>query len=431
MKRLAYVLGTFPALTETFVLGEIQALRAQGVELHLFALRRPTGVHQTSAGSDLARTTAYGPSLSRWDLWRHHLRALRRAPGRYLKTLGSVLLHTVANPVHCLKSLGVFAVAIVFAEVIRERRIKHVHAHWATYPATAAYVISRLLDVPYSFTAHVYDATLIRAMIREKIRRAAFVVTCTRWNRQRLTALVPEAQSKILVNHHGIFLDRFASNGKPDSRSPDRFRILSCGSLYPRKGFPDLLEACRLLRDRGWKFHCTIIGEGPLRRRLERLIRTHGLGDCVHLAGALPQSEVIQHYRTADLFVLPCVTDHLGWDELFTEPVKLLEVGFAIPFRPITDGIPNVLVEAMAMGIPVVSTAVAGIPELIENDRTGMLVPEKTPRALAAVIERLLQNPHERRELAHRGRAFVHQQFDRLENIRELVTLFSNSLAEN
>jgi glycosyltransferase involved in cell wall biosynthesis len=145
----------------------------------------------------------------------------------------------------------------------------------------------------------------------------------------------------------------------------------------------------------------------------------------------LPQSEVIQHYRTADLFVLPCVTDHLGWDELFTEPVKLLEVGFAIPFRPITDGIPNVLVEAMAMGIPVVSTTVAGTPELIENGRTGMLVPEKTPPALAAVIERLLQNPHERRELAHRARAVVHQRFDRLENIRELVTFFTTSFAEN
>ena len=426
MKRLAYLMGTFPALTETFVLGEIQALCAQGVELHLFALRRPEGVHQTPEGADLAANTRYSPSFISWDLWGPNLRALRRSPARYLRILGGLLARTLLNPIHCIKSLGLFPAAVAFAEVIRERGIEHIHAHWATYPATAAYIISRLLDIPFSFTAHAYDATLIRALIREKVRRAAFIVTCTRLNHRFLKALVPEADPKILVNHHGIFLDKFVPNGRQSSQNKEPFHILSCGSLYPRKGIPDLLEACRLLRDGGWNFCCTIVGEGPLRHRLELFLRQHRLEQCVRLLGALPQKQLIHHYQEADLFVLPCMTDYLGWDEFFTDPLLLLEVGLAIPFRPITDGIPNVLVEAMAIGVPVISTTVAGVPELIEDERTGLLVPERNPAALAKAIERLLKNPHWRQELARRARDTVRERFDRSKNVQELVRIFAS-----
>ncbi|MBI4488809.1 MAG: glycosyltransferase family 4 protein [Deltaproteobacteria bacterium] len=425
MKRLAYLMGTFPALTETFILGEIHALRAQGIDLHLFALRRPKGVHKTPEAEDLAARTLYSPSFLSRRLWEPNLRALRRSPGRYLKILAEVIVRTLVNPVHCLKSLGMLPVAVAFAEVIRERGIERIHAHWANYPATAAYIISRLLNIPYSLTAHIYDATLIRTMMREKFRRAEFVVTCTRWNQQLITALVPEAEGKVLVNYHGIFLDKFLPNGKRLSEDKEKFHIVSCGSLYPRKGFPDLLKACQLLRDRGSSFRCTIIGEGPLRPRLERFIREHQLEQCVDLLGALPQREVIRHYQKADLFVLPCMTDHLGWDELFSDPLLLLEVGLAIPFRPITDGIPNVLVEAMAMGIPVVSTTVAGIPELIKDGQNGVLVPERNPLALAAAIDRLFKDSHLRRELAQRGRDTVLQRFDRSKNIQELLKIFT------
>lgn len=428
MKRLAYLMGTFPALTETFILGEIRALCAQGIELHLFSLRRPKGVSQLVEEADFMTMTHYGPSLLSWQVWGPNLRMLCAFPGRYLRILGSLLAHTAVNPIHCLKTLGIFPIAVAFAEVILHKGIKHIHAHWANYPASAAYIISRLLDIPYSFTAHAYDATLIRAMMREKVRRAAFIVTCTRFNREALTALIPESEAKIVVNYHGIFLDRFVPNGKQILQCQDTFHILSCGSLYPRKGFPDLVEACRLLRDRGWKFRCEIIGEGPLRHRLERSIKAYELEEVVCLLGAMSQKQVIDHYRKADLFVLPCATDKLGWDEVFTDPTLLLEVGLAIPFRPITDGIPNVLVEAMAMRIPVVSTTVAAIPELIQDGRTGTLVPERNPLALAAAMEHLLKDPHRRQAFAEGGRETVRQYFDRIENTRALLTTFTAQL---
>lgn len=427
MKRLAYIMGTFPALTETFVLGEIQALVDTGVQVELFSLLRPRTSYDQSHGQALAARTRYGPRLGSRELWAANLRVLRRFPGRYLRTLAAVAGRTVLNPVHCLKSLGLFPVAVAFADQMERDGIDHVHAHWANYPATAAYVAARVLARPFSITAHVYDATLIRSLMREKLRRARFVVTCNRWSAERLARLAPEARARIVVNYHGVTLDRFV----PGDRDPGPLSIVSCGSLHPRKGFPVLLEACRILRARGWKFRCTLVGEGPQRGQLERFIAKHQLDDCVTLLGAQPHGEVLRHYREADLFVLACLTDYLGWREIFSDPVLLLEVGPAIPFRPITDGIPNVLAEAMAMELPVVSTTVAGVPELVEHGRSGLLVPERNPAALAAAIESLLENPERRRELGRHGRIAVHERFDRTKNIRDLIRLFDPSTTDS
>ena len=421
-RRFAFVMGTFPALTETFVLGEIQAIVDAGVTVDLYALRRPRRTHDASQGEALAARTHYSPPITSRALWAANLRVLARHPGRYLGALTAVATRTALNPVHCVKSIGLFPVAVAFAERMRRDGVQQVHAHWASHPATAAYVAARLLGIPYSVTAHNYDATLIRSMMREKIRRARVVVTCNAWNAQRLAALVPEARPRIVLNYHGVTLERFAPAervGGPGATEP--FRILSCGSLHPRKGFPVLLEACARLRDEGRAFRCAILGDGPERPRLERLIADRRLGGHVALLGAQPHREVIRRYREADVFALACMTDYLGWGEIRSDPLLLLEVGLAIPFRPLTDGIPNVLVEAMAMGLPVVSTSVAGIPELVADWRTGLLVPEQDPAALATAIGRLMDDPALRETLGRHARAEVAERFDRGKNIRDLV----------
>jgi glycosyltransferase involved in cell wall biosynthesis len=430
VKRLAYLLGTFPALTETFIQGEIEALAAAGQPPALFALCRSRGHLDLGKRDDLVERTHYGASFTSPALWRANAAAFRRAPGRYLRVLGSILGRTLLNPVVCMKSLGIFPVAVEFAERMRERGIEHVHAHWANFPATAAYIVSRLLGIPFSVTAHNYDATLIRALFREKMRRASFIVTCNRWNAQRIIDLVPEAHAKVIVNYHGAVLDRFAPD-RAATRTGDTMHIVSCGSLYPRKGFPVLLEACRRLRDRGHAFQCTIIGEGPMRRRLQRFVDRHRLGDCVRLIGAQPHAGVVEHYRRADLFVLACITDYLGLEDIVVEPLLLLQVGPAIPFRPLTDGIPNVIAEAMAMELPVISTYVAGIPELVQDGRNGLLVPEKDPDALVTAMERLMADAQMRRRLGERARETVLEMWDRRKNIRELLTLFVDGTHAN
>ena len=193
-RRFAYLMGTFPALTETFVLGEIQALADAGVRVELYSLRRPRTILEQSPGQDLAAVTHYGPSPWGRELWAANLRVLRQFPRRYLGTLAAVAARTVLNPVHCVKSLGLFPTAIAFADSMARSGVEHVHAHWASYPATAAYVVARILGIPYSITAHVYDATLIRSLMREKVRRASFIVTCNAWSARRLAELVPEAR---------------------------------------------------------------------------------------------------------------------------------------------------------------------------------------------------------------------------------------------
>ena len=429
MARVAYVIGTFPTLTETFVAREVQALRAVGADVELFALRRPGPGHADADGTEMMSETFYGSSLSWRNLWNANVSVLRRGPLRYLQALAAVLDHTGLNPVHCMKSLAIFPVAVAFAERMQRRGVTHVHAHWANYPATAAYVIARLLGIRYSFTAHAHDASMIRAMLREKVRRAAFVMTCNRWNQDWLRRYVPEARSRIFLNYHGVVMDRFVPSRSPRDPRRDGVTIFSCGSLYPRKGFPYLLEACRRLRDRGLAIECVIAGDGPMRPELQRFIDRHELGRHVRLVGAVAPRDVYDFYRWADLFVLACVTDYLGWREVFIDRnlLLLLEVGLAIPFRPQTDGIPNVLVEAMAMKIPVISTPVAGIPELVQDGRTGCLVPEKDPAALARAIERLARDPDERAALGSAGREAVLARFDRSQNIHELVEIFRAS----
>jgi glycosyltransferase involved in cell wall biosynthesis len=428
MKRLAYLMGTFPALTETFVLGEIEALGEAGVKVDLYSLRRPRTAHDRSQGEAMAAQTRYGLSLGRRALWAANLRVFAKAPRRYLGALASVAGRTALNPIHCLKSLGLFPVAAAFADAMARDGVEHVHAHWANYPATAAYVVARILGIPFSVTAHVYDATLVRSLMREKIRRARFVVTCNAWSAERLARLTPEARARIILNYHGVTLERFDLAGcERTAGAPCALRIFSCGSLYPRKGFPVLLEACRRLRDRGRAFQCTILGEGPERARLERFVADHDLSSCVTLLGAQPHRDVLRQYRQADLFVLACMTDYLGWRDLATDPLLVLEVGLAIPFRPITDGIPNVLVEAMAMGLPVVSTTVAGVPELVEHGHTGLLVPEQDPAALALAIERLMDDPGLRATMGARARLHVSERFDRRKNIQDLVRILDPS----
>jgi len=423
----------FPSLTETFIFGEIAELRRRGLPLELFALTPlKDGWTCQPDAQQLAGEVTYAAPLLSWRVLTANLRWLVRRPARYLGTLGFLTAAAWRNPVHWAKAVYVFFRAAEFADHMRRRDVGHIHAHWATYPATAAYVVSRVLGIPFSITAHVYDATLIRSLMREKVRRARFIVTCNAWSARRLAALVPEAGPRIFLNYHGITLERFVPDGSSPAPAPEGvFRIFSCGSLHPRKGFPVLLEAFRRLRDRGRAFTCTILGEGPERGRLERLIAAHGLQQHVTLLGARPHREVLRQYGEADLFVLACMTDYLGWREVFADPVLLLEVGLAIPFRLLTDGIPNVLVEAMAMGLPVVSTTVAGVPELIEDGRTGLLVPEQDPGALATAIERLMDDPALRDRLRTNARADVHARFDRRRNVQDLVRILDPSTVGN
>jgi glycosyltransferase involved in cell wall biosynthesis len=272
-----------------------------------------------------------------------------------------------------------------------------------------ALVASRLLDARYSVTAHAREIYVAPVLLPERISNAAFTATCTEYNRRHLATLVDRSTGeRILRLYHGLDLSTF--DGRP-RRAEDAQRplLLSVAQLWERKGLEDLVRACGHLRDRGSEFRCEIVGEGPLRPRLEALIAELRLGELVTLTGPLPHPEVVARLAAARAFVLPCVVAPDG-DR---------------------DGIPNVILEAMASGLPVVSTPVSGIPEVVRDGETGYLVPEHDPEAVASACERLLTDADLASRLGEAGRVFVRREFDLHRNVDRLIDRFAATTASS
>ncbi len=392
--KVAYLLKTFPKLSETFILNEILELERQGLELHIFSLREPSeakmhaAVAEVRAGVKRLRYVTPVPALHRIPFERYAQRLQRsndrwfiflRRPIRYLRTL---LFHARQGG-----RKRYFEQALGLARELLRGGFTHLHAHFANEPTSVAQLAHHLTGCAFSFTAHAKDIYLTdRDDLAGKIAAAEFVITCTGFNRKYLTE-VAAGNAPIHVCYHGVDLSRFSGEREDvrASRAAEPPVILSVGRFCEKKGFPYLIQACYRLKRKGRHFVCRIVGFGPLQQELEELIAKLELQDCVFLAGKMTQDKLIHEYRRADLFVLPCLVTDDG-DR---------------------DGIPNVLVEAMAMRIPVVSTPVSGIGELVDHMENGLLAAEKDSEALAAAMETLLDDPPLRHRLGANGRQKV------------------------
>jgi glycosyltransferase involved in cell wall biosynthesis len=283
---------------------------------------------------------------------------------------------------------------------LRRQPPDHIHAHFADRAALVALVAGRLLDLPFSFTAHANDIYVDPVLLPEKLSEAKFVATCTRYNRAFLSRLGKgQFDQKIKPIYHGLDPLRYRRNGHSP---PSRPLVLSVGQLKEKKGFIYLLRACAWLRDRGYALDCQIVGAGPLQRELQAEIGELSLQDTVRLLGALPHDQVIDLYHRATIFVLPAV---LGGDGD-------------------RDGIPNVILEALASGLPVISTRHSGIPEVIEDGTNGLLVPPGDDIALATAIAHLLDHPDLGQELARKGMQAVAEKFSLERNVHQLLSEF-------
>ena len=412
--KLAYVLGEFPSLTETFILREMQELRRRGFELRVFALRKPaegrgfaceargrrqaTPLHTRDADETTfpCESVRYRPSL----LSAESLSAVGyfkiRHPVRFVRAIGQTAAANAAHPLAMLRCLRNVPTAAAFAREALRLGVTHVHAQFASMPADVARMMSALMASDFSISAHAADIHLQPARLLErKVRAARFVAVCTHYGAGEIRRKVGEGTVNLHVIPHGV---PACEAGVPD-RDP---LIVAVGRLQPKKGFVTLVEACRLLRDRGTPFRCVIAGEGPERPRLEQAIDHGHLGDLVQLAGAQSQAQVAALLRRARAFTLPCTTAPNG-DR---------------------DGLPNAILEAMAAGVPVVSTPVGGIPEAIEDGRTGLLVPPDDAGALAGRLEELLKNDGLCRTLSLSGRALVTERFGLERNVALLAELF-------
>jgi colanic acid/amylovoran biosynthesis glycosyltransferase len=403
--RLAVLFSRFPVWNQMFPLADLTALAAAGFELHIFSLQGRRGSIEQEEVEAFKRCIHRAP-LASWATLRETALALRHPPTRrlFLKVVASASRH----PTELAKSLVLFSQAVHFARLARKHGIQHLHAEWASYPATAAWIASELTGIPFSFSAHAYDIYMTQTLLWEKLHRARFVTTCANVNREALVAIGgPEVARTVHVHRHGVDLLRFRPNGRrPGAQPHASSRVLTCGTLAPYKGFEHLVNACVLLLGRGHRLTCTIIGEGPERRRLERQIRRSGLEEQVRLVPPMPQAELSRQYREADLFVLPSVVTRDGN----------------------RDVIPNVLVEAMASGVPVVATRLAGIQELIQDGVHGVLVPPGDSPALADAMANLMADGGRRERLVQEARQRVIDQYDRRKNADGFVGTFRRHL---
>lgn len=389
-------MSRFPTIRETFILYEMLELQQRGVQIDVFPLiqQRESVVHPEVARLD---GHVHYARLCSWQTLADQFYWLRRHPLRYLGAWGKALRGTVFSFDFFLRAFVVVPLAARFARQIRDLHIDHMHAHWATHPALAAFVVHHLTGTPYSFTAHAHDIYMDRTMLAEKMQHASFVVTISRYNQDMLQALYGDATSHhVRVIHCGVDLSVFqprdaaSHTNNANTASDDTLTIVCVAGLEERKGHRYLIEACAALQREGVPFRCVLVGEGPERPAIEAAIKQHGVQEHVVLEGYQPRDRVRELLAGASVVVLPSIT---------TQHNK-------------KEGIPVTLMEALAMAVPVISTQQSGIPELITHEQSGLLVPERDTDSLVDALVRCYLDPAWAAQLGQAGRAHVEREFD-------------------
>jgi len=395
---VGYVVSTWPRLSQTFVVSEILALERAGMRLEIFSVKRPEPEPVHDGVARVRAPVSYLTFHGRWKaILSANLVQLRRQPRRYLRLLVLALSYRSVGVLrHVLR-------AAYLADLLRDHGIVRQHAHFATAPTLVAMFASEMTGVPYSFTAHARDIYVDTrpALLRRQIERARVVVTISEYNRRYLSDISAGANGKVRCIYNGLDLREFTVGAaEPAGRGTPV--VLTVGRLVEKKGLADLVGAVAVLRERGRAVSVEIIGSGPLRGELESLIVRSQLSGTVRLLGAQAPQSVRAAYRRATVFALPCVVTAEG-DR---------------------DGIPTVLLEAMASGVPVISTPVSGVSELIDSRRNGILVEPGQPIALADALEELLEDAGLRKRLARAGRITVEDRFSIDRSAGELIALF-------
>ena len=411
---LAYILKGYPRISETFISNEILLLEQLGFCLRLFPMRRPRenfchdSVKQIKASVDYLPTELMRdmPKLIGPNIFcaaahpRKYCSALALAAKRFRRT------KRIATLKHLFQ-----AGYLVQKHLARDASVVQLHGHFAHSPTSVTMFAAHLADLPFSFTAHAKDIyTSHPEQLREKIAQAEFVTTCTLANKHYLESILEFSATPIHCVYHGIDLSLFNNTRlRLEPKSP--YRLLTIARITEKKGLPTVYRALKLLAERQVAFHHTLIGDGDDREQILGLIEELKLTHCCSWLGTRTHSEVLEHFRDSDLFVLGCEIAKNG-DR---------------------DGIPNVLVESLAMGVPAVSTNVSALPEILINEKTGLTVEPQDSHGLAQAIELLLTDMGLRKSLIATGQQYVRSHFDSVKEIARLAELFrsANPLLQN
>lgn len=391
--RIGYVLKMYPRFSETFILNEILAHEAAGLDLEIFSLRLPNDGRFHEALARVRAPVTYLPHerLKVTELWQFLDQASQEFPGLW-QALEETLTEDISDVYQ----------AVLLAREANLRGITHLHAHFGSVATTVTRLAAHFASLSYSFTAHakdIYHESVQPADLRCKLNDAVTVVTVSQYNLTYLRQTYGQAANRVHCIYNGLDLDQFPYHS-PLNRPP---KIVAVGRLVEKKGFTYLIDACKLLADQGREFQAEIVGTGLLEADLRDQINQLGLADYVKLIGPRPQDEVKQHVQQAAVFAAPCVVAQDGN----------------------RDGLPTVLLEAMALGTPCVSTDVTGIPEVIHPDVTGLGVPQRDPAALADAMARLLDDDTLRVQLATAARRLIEAEFNIHRNAARIREIFA------
>ncbi|MDM9382255.1 glycosyltransferase [Chlorogloeopsis sp. ULAP01] len=397
--KVGYVLKRYPRYSETFVVSEILAHEAAGLNIQIFALHPPLDGHFQDIIAQVRSPVTY---LFSHDLRGSTLWSLLEAASQILPNLWNKLELAQGEDVHRVHK------AIQLACIARQQNFTHLHAHFATSATVVARLASHFAEIPYTFTTHakdIFHESVVPAEYERKLTDATAAITVSDYNLHYLQQTYGAAAKKVQRIYNGLDLQRF-----PFTSAQHRpHKIVAVGRLVEKKGFAVLIDACKVLVERDISFTCEIVGAGEQEADLHTQIETLGLQQKVKLIGLRPQGEVVELVKSAAVFAAPCV----------------------VAADSNRDGLPTVLLEAMALGTPCISTDLTGIPEVLRHQETGLMVPQHNPFALADAIAQLLQNPDLRVRLATQARQLIEQEFDIHRNAAQLRTVFRAAASVN
>lgn len=392
MTRIGYVLKVYPRFSETFVVTEILAREEAGDDLAIYALRPTT---DQRFHPEIARVQAPVTWISRYpkgaDLWQRVAAGVRhpviaaRLPG-LLAELADLPGDEVGQ-------------GIELADAVLADGITHLHAHFASLAGRMAWVASRLTGVPYTLTTHakdIYHSSVDPAWLRRICADADRVIAISRFNENHLARVLAGTGARVVLQYNALELDRFPYAPPAPAHSP--LRVAAVGRLVEKKGFAQLIDAVALLAARGRRVDVRVAGSGELAGDLAARIRAHGLDDTVRLVGPQPQDQIRDLVEWADVFAAPCIPGDDGN----------------------IDGLPTVVLEAMALGTPVVATAVTGLPEVVENGRTGVLLAPHDVDGIADALAAFADGAHPAADYARNARALIEERFDSRRQARTL-----------
>ena len=399
-KTIGYLCSEYPAVSHTFIYREIESLRKSGMIVHTATIRRPANLSVMAAEEqEEAKNTLMVLSQPVGAVLAAHLHCLVKSPVGYLRMAAGALKLLFKGPKSPVKAPAYFVEAGILLHWMHRLGMTHLHEHFANPTAIVAMLMKQYGGISYSVSVHGPDIFYVMdsALLEEKIREASFVRCISHYCRSQIMRISDPAEwEKLHIVRCGVNPEQYTARKEPDNVVPN---ILCVGRLVPAKGQHILIEACILLKKEGLRFQLTIVGDGPDRIALEKFAISGALGDSVLFTGALGQNAVRDYYDQADLFVL---------------------ASFA-------EGVPVVLMEAMAKEIPVVSTRITGIPELIDHEYDGLLATPGDAEDLARQIRTLLDDPEQRARLGKAGREKVVSLYNQHLNNQKMVTLFQGN----